>query len=350
MASILEQLRAEGEAAASSNDDTSMTLVAPTGRSILDQLQREEPQEKTFAQKLVRGSAPSIVGGAVGATAGAFAAPFTAGVINPITGAMIGGATGEAVQQFFDPLGAGTAAETTGGKLLNIGLAGAAPAIVRGARRFFLSLPGAAAGLQDFVLKKFGTRGERLIAQVAPPPGTADRLFDEARALGAQAAAIPGAIGGNAVPLGRTAQVATEITKEVAQSKFATGASKGLAKRALDFASQNQVSFEDFRLNQADVGAVVRSLERKGGAALGRAKQLYAAMWDDLDTFAASAAQSGNPVGQKLAQAISAFKHEEAAKFVKDAWVKKSGEPPERQPFQKESWLPEPKVLRHLIQ
>ena len=285
-----------------------------TQDEILAQIAIPERPELTTAQKVVRSSAPSIIGGALGAAAGTVVAPGP----GTLVGAAAGAATGEAVQQFLDPFQSGEAT----GSLFQIGAAGALPFVPAGVRRFFVSLPGAAAGLQEFLFKKLGAKGETLIAKFAPVPGTADQLFNEARVLGAQMRAVTGAIGGNAVPLTRTAQVAGEIAEEVATSKFATGASKAVATRAQAFASQNQVPFEEFRLNQSDVGALVRATERTGGAALGRVKQLYAAMWDDLESALAQQSKLGNPVGQKLTQAIDAFKREQAATFFKDAFEK----------------------------
>lgn len=259
----------------------------------------------TLAQKIVRGSAGSIIGGALGAAAGTIAAPGP----GTVAGAMAGSGAGEAVTQFFDPLGSGV----TDASVLQIAAATALPGVGPVARRFFSSLPGAAAGLQDFLFKKLGDGGERLIAAFAPVPGTASKLFKAAETLGATTS-IPGSIGGLGIPLTATAAAAREITEEVGKSQFATGTGKALAARATAFASRNQAPFEDFRLNQSDLGAVVRTLERQGGAALGRAKKLYAAMWDDMDDALANAQ---GPLAATLRSAIDAFKREEAATFVK---------------------------------
>ena len=226
----------------------------------------------TTAQKIVRGAAASTIGGAVGGASGAILGSVVPGVgtaAGALTGTMLGSAAGEAVTQFFDPFKAGV----TEPSLSQIGLAGILPIVPTLARRFFLSMPGAASGLQEFLFKRLGDKGERVVAQFAPVAGTADGLFKQARAAGTSVR----------VAMPSTTQVAQQISGEVTASKFATGSAKAIAARAKAFAAQGAVSFEDFRLNQSDVGALIRSLERKGGAALGRAKQLYAAMWDDLD-------------------------------------------------------------------
>lgn len=226
-------------------------------------------EDKTFAQSLVRGAAPSIVGGALGGAAGTMVAPGPGTLI----GTSLGSMAGEALQQFVDPLDAGTASETAAGKAFNIGIAGAAPFIAASARRFFLSLPGAAAGLQEFLFEKFGKAGERLISQFAPPPGTSKALFQQASKSGAAVR----------VALTETGRVTDDLTKEIAGSKFATSGSASIVKRAQDFVKGGATSFDEFRLNQSDLGAAIRALERKGGAALGRAKLLYAAMWRDAE-------------------------------------------------------------------
>lgn len=287
--------------------DTSLTLTAPaptTGTAALDQF-LATPPELTTAQKIVRGAAPSIAGGAIGAGIGTAVAPGAGTVI----GAMVGSGAGEAVTQFLDPLKSGV----TDASVRQIAAATVLPVVPAAARRFFASLPGAAAGLQQFLFKQLGDAGERLVSLFAPPPGTASTLFNEARALGARTS-FPGSIGGLGVPLTATATTAREIAEEVGKSQFVTGGSKALAARATAFASRNQAPFDEFRLNQSDLGAVVRSLERQGGAALGRAKKLYAAMWDDLDDALGNAP---GPLGDKLRSAIDAFKREEAATFFK---------------------------------
>lgn len=227
--------------------------------------ENEAPEPLTTAQRIVRGSAGSIIGGAIGGAAGTMVAPGP----GTLAGAMIGSGIGEAVTQYADPFGSGV--ETP--SWLQIGAASLLPGVPAAARRFFVSLPGAAAGLQEFMFKRLGASGERLISKIASPFGTADELFGQARREGAKVM----------VPLERTSAVTRTITREVRESKFATGGSTTLVKRAQDFVKAGEVPFEQFRTNQSDLGAVVRSLEAKGGAALGRAKMLYAAMWDDLE-------------------------------------------------------------------
>ncbi|HAM57921.1 MAG TPA: hypothetical protein DCQ64_21920, partial [Candidatus Rokubacteria bacterium] len=291
------------EGAPTPSDEKALVLVAPTsGIRALDKF-LSEPTAMTTAQKIVRSAAPSIVGGAVGGAVGTAISPG----VGTVVGTSVGSAAGEAVQQFFDPLQSGEAT----GSVTQIGVAGALPFVPAGLRRFFVSLPGAAAGLQDFLFKRLGTKAETLVAKFAPVAGTADDLFREVRRAGA----------GVSVPLTETAAATTRIAKEVAESKFATGGAKALASRAEAFVKPGAVSFDDFRLNQSDLGAVIRSLEKQGGPALGRAKLLYKSMVQDLD---AALAKTKGPTAEKLGQAIDAFKREQAADFFKDAFMKSS--------------------------
>lgn len=258
-----------------------------------------QPAETT-GQRLVRGAAPAMIGGALGMAAGTLIAPGPGTVI----GTMLGSAAGEAVTQFRDPLNVGIDQPS----LFQVAAAGVLPMIPATARRFFTSLPGAAAGAQDFLLRKLGVRGQRVIEETLGTQSS-KALFQAAQASGQ---AIQ-------VPLVRTAQTAADIAAEVAASKFVTGGARTLAKRAQDFAGQGTTSFEQFRLNQSDVGALVRSLDKQGGAALGRAKQLYGAMWDDLNN---ALSQAQGPTAATLREAIATYKREEAAKFLKDIFTK----------------------------
>lgn len=262
------------------------------------------PTELTTAQQIVRGSALSIAGGAVGTAIGSLppVIAVTGGVVNPVTGAMLGSGAGEAVTQFFDPLKSGVQSPSA----LQIGAATALPGVPAALRRFFMSLPGAAAGLQEFLFGRLGNKAEMLVSRFAPPPGTAKGLFEQARREGAAVT----------VPVTTTSAKVAELAKEVSASQFATGPARTIVKRAEEFVRAGSVPFDEFRLNQSDLGALVRSLERKGGAALGRSKALYASMWDDLDR-----AIAGGQLGTTLTNAIDAFKREEAAAFFKNYFL-----------------------------
>ena len=255
------------------------------------------PPELTTLQRIVRGSAASMIGGALGAAGGTLVAPGPGTVV----GAMAGSGAGEALTQFVDPFKSGV----TEASVAQIVAATGLPMVPAAARRVFMSLPGAAAGLQEFLFRRLGNAGERVLSLFAPTPGTATRLFEAARQSGATLN----------IAVTETAQVTKEIAEEVGKSKFATSGSAALAKKAGEFVEPGAVPFNEFRLNQSDLGAVVRSLERKGGAALGRAKQLYGAMWDDLN---AALGQAQGPTGETLRAAIDAFKREEAAAFFKE--------------------------------
>ena len=266
----------------------------------------------TTAQKIVRGGAGSMIGGALGGVGGVFAAPFTAGVINPVTGAMIGSAGGEALTQYggMERLpGVGFETGVTEPSLVQIALAGLLPMVPPVARRFFTSLPGAAAGAQQFLLKSLGDKGQRVIAQVAPVPGTVDALFAQARASGVTLA----------IPMTATTAAVAKASKEVAKSKYAPGQERLLITQSQAFTESGPVSFDDFRINQVDLGARVRALARKRGPGLGRATQILDATWDDLNVVL-NQLPSGQ-TGELLRRGIDAYKREKAAEILKTLFI-----------------------------
>jgi hypothetical protein len=65
-----------------------------------------------------------------------------------------------------------------------------------------------------------------------------------------------------------------------------------------------------------DLGGEIGALEAAGGSAWGRAKDLYKAMWTDIDTTA------GNYADQTLRQAVTAFKQELGADVLTDFFKK----------------------------
>jgi len=287
------------------------------------------PPELTTGQRIVRGGALSMAGGVIGGAAGTALAPYTLGVINPITGAAAGAGIGEAVTQFADPLKSGVKDPS----LLQVGASLAAPVAAPIARRVFLALPGTAAGLHQYAIKKFGQRtGDLLVSKFAPIPGTSSRLFEQA--------------GRMATTGGQTYVVPTELEKatqkvevELAKSHYPTKGAKSLVTSTRKMIGggaapvgsvgpptlpNRPVPFDEFRINQVDLGAVVRNLESTSGPALGRAKLLYKAMWEDIERSASS-------TSQVLKEAVDMFKREEAGKFLKDgmlkAWSHRGGIP-----------------------
>lgn len=288
--------------------------VAPSVRAPLPS---EVGEPLMAGQKLVRSAAPSIAGGALGGLVGLGVTAATGGTgavtIPTFTG--LGAAAGEATQQFFDPLQSGEAR----GSLLQIGAAGAIPIGGAAARRFFLSLPGASAGLQDFLLSRTGPTGGRLVEKFAPSPGTAKRLFAQASQQGSAVMVTPSAVAKAtkdlAAELNQTAPalVTPNMRRVVAAGEQLARGGGGPTSAIRD------VAFDEFRTNQQLLGAHIRAMTKKGGVALGQAKKLYAAMWEDLNRDLAAAA---GPTGETLRRALEAFKREEAARFVSDAFGK----------------------------
>lgn len=272
-----------------------------------------KPQAKpelTFAQRMVRGAAPSIMGGAIGAGLGGFTGGLLTAGPGAVPGAAIGGALGsaggEAVAQFFDPFKAGIEEPS----LVQIGLAGAAPVIPAVVRKMAFALPGASAGLQKFLLAETGDVGERLIGKVAPNLGKTKQLFQEAAALGKDVK----------IPLTKFGKAAEEVSEEVSKGKFGTAASRRVARAAAEVSKEGELSYEAFRINQSQIGRAVRYAERQAGPELGEVKKLYAASWDDLNE---TLAKTRGPLGAKLRTAIDSFKREEAAAFLKE-WFETS--------------------------
>lgn len=288
--------------------------VAPTVRAPTPS---EVGEPLTPGQRLVRAAAPSITGGALGGVVGlgVTAATGGTGAVTIPTFTALGAAAGEATQQFFDPLQSGEAR----GSLLQIGAAGVIPIGGAAARRFFLSLPGAAAGLQDFALSRTGSTGGRLVEKFAPPPGTASTLFAQASQQGSEVMVTPSAVAkatkALAAELDQTAPalVTPNMRRVVAAGEQLARGGGGPTSAIRD------VAFDEFRTNQQLLGAHIRAMTKKGGVALGQAKKLYAAMWEDLNRDLAAAA---GPTGETLRRALDAFKREEAARFVAEAFGK----------------------------
>ena len=266
----------------------------------------------TTAQRIIRGGALSTAGGVIGGMVGALPPVMaaTGGVINPITGTAIGSGAGEAVTQFFDPLQSGVEEPS----LLQIGAATALPIVPTAARRFFTSLPGAAAGLHEFAMSRLGNLGERLIAKFAPVPGTASKLFKQASTAGAGIHIVPTELN----------VAADTVAEELTKSSFPNAAGKRMMKAVDKLIGRDPkvpgvyrpVPFDEFRINQSDLGNIVRSLEESAGRQLGQAKLLYKSMWKDVE------ASAGGSAGDTLKRAVTAFKQEEAAKFFKDAFTR----------------------------
>lgn len=178
------------------------------------------------------------------------------------------------------------------------------PAAGAAASRFVKSLPGAAAGLQEANLARTGQRGEILSRRFSPEPGEADKLFKASRLQAGNLTVQPNA----------TKQALLDLSEE-AGSEFGKLTRMGpIMRTAEKVAAKQDISFRQFRLEQSSLGRIIRNLEETKGAALGAAKKIYGALWDDIDE-ALKIAPPG--AASKLSEAISTFKQEEAAKLFK---------------------------------
>lgn len=265
----------------------------------------------TAAQRLVRSSAPSIMGGAIGATVGGLAAPVTGGLSIPI-GAALGAAGGEAVQQLTDPFRSG--ADTSQPSWLQTGLAGAAslagPAL--GVARRATNIPAVQTALSAVV----GKSGERLIELFAPAAGTVKRLFAQATQSGRQAT-----VGTSKLSI-TLQEVVTDLSKsELKPNAAVKEAVEGVAV-LIQRAGARQgggIPWDRLRATMSDVGDRIGQLQRTGNdKAAEKVKRLYGAMWDEIETAGASAAGP-------LREAVDAFKRERAGEFLSGAFKKGGG-------------------------
>lgn len=268
------------------------------------------PETLTRQQRIVRQAAPSIIGGALGGAAGTLAAPFTMGILNPVTGTMLGSGLGElANQTILSPFTQGQPS------LLSLGLAAGAPAAGPFLRGIGKSLPGTTPGRQIFAQRRLGgLQGEALSRTFGATDQEVAMLFRRARGL-------------NQFPVVLNKfQASTErLTTEAGKSKFATAGAKGLVKKAGQVAEETGlgargvIPFETARLNLSDLGQSVRSLTVKGGTALGRAKELYKNLISDLD----DTVQMAPPhLTRAYGLAIEATKRRELGNFIRDAFTK----------------------------
>ena len=250
------------------------------------------PPPLTFAQKMVRGAAPSIIGGALGGLVGTAAAPFTGGVLNPVTGAMLGSAGGEALNQtLLAPYTGATKSPW------QIGLAGALPAIPGLARTAVTNLPGAEAGLQNLVV-----RGLKTLPQRLGPTESPEALFEAAKHVGAQ------------VPKGPMGAAMGDVAAR--EVLLAPGLRSGLVKKAVTAVQDlldtpgADVPLETLLPNLQRLGAIYRASARKGGPAHGALGELYAGLQSSLERAATTGKGPGVDI---LRQANTQFKRGLAA-------------------------------------
>jgi hypothetical protein len=263
----------------------------------------------SFAQRLIRQSAPSTIGGILGGAAGTFAAPFTGGIVNPVTGAMAGSALGELANQ--GPLASYTGAEPSAA---GVGMAGLVPGAPAALRTVVKNVPGMAAGLQKYAQGKLGTAGETLQDIHGVDKDTLNLLWNRTGPL----ATIPVATTGTAKEVGK-------LGLELEKSDFAVSGLKALIGRGQKFVTRDDlasgtpgVTWDVYRTNLSHLGAQIRVLEKKGGQTWGAAKDIYRHMLDD-----GNEALKGAPAHlvERYRLAIEATKRKELGEFIKDAFT-----------------------------
>lgn len=186
------------------------------------------------------------------------------------------------------------------------------PAAGAAASRFVKSLPGSAAGLQEANFAKTGQRGEILSRQFSPEPGTAKQLFKDTKAAAQGVTVQPEAV----------RQALLDLSEE-AGAEFGKMTRMGpIMRTAEKVAKKQDISFQQFRLEQESLGRIIRNLEENKGSQLGAAKKIYKALWKDMDDTLQNAPPEA---AESLSAAISAFKQEEAAKMFQKMFTKSTG-------------------------
>lgn len=269
-------------------------------------------------------AAPAIAGGVLGGAIGSLGGPMGAAV-----GGSLGSMGGEAVTQYMDPFKTGLPPDWRA-----IPMAGAVPMAAKGATsavgNTLKTLPGVAAARQEAFQGAIGPQGAGLM-QSFPPSKALWAQFDQAVANNPLSTPVStGRLSGFAQELrdlgkgdafggAKLNLLATKLEKLIGQNTTAT-------------AGPGYVPIPQFRQNMSSLGAEIAAAEKsgKGGAALGKMKQLYGKMWDELDNSIAIAQTSGNPMAATLKQAIDSHKRElaqqELSKIYNSAMSYSSGQ------------------------
>lgn len=247
----------------------------------------------------IKAAVPSTIGGAVGTALAPAAGPF--GFLLPPIGAALGEAGGQLLDRGeVDPL--------------QVGLAGATGAIpgVAGAIGKSGAIPGVAAGMQKLLQSKLGLRGEKVYEMLAPPAGTAAKLFKNLERTAGQSIMVG---------TDKTRQAVGALEKELAKTPtFAPGPGGETVKNLSELLTGNVGSvralrWDVFRANMKRVGERVGALKGNPGEppkeGYGTVSKLYGAMWDDINALAASSTASAD-----LKVAVQAFKQELAGEQV----------------------------------
>ena len=248
-------------------------------------------------QKFVRQAAAPVAGGAMG------------GAIGGLPGMMIGAGLGEAANQYLFPEWSGAEKNP-----LSIALAAGVPALGPVLRIGVKNLPGASFGLQEYLMQELGPKGANLFKSFVRPAGQASKdLWTAVQQTGQKVFVNPQS----------TQAALAKMEQELGESVFKTGA--GVVKRLRTLTNDPTTggtlfpTFRAFHVNEAELGVMIRSMGTKKSPSIGRAKALYAAMWDDMER---TAANTPGPFGQQLQQAVVARKEESALQFLQDAFIK----------------------------
>ena len=250
-------------------------------------------------------AAPAIGGGLLGGAAG--------GLVGGPPGALLGGSAGamagEALTQYGDPFKTGDAPDWRA-----IPLAGAVPGAAAGSAKMvgqtLAHLPGIAAGRQSALQQAIGPQGSQLMR---PHPPSAP-LWQQVERQ-SQGMSVP-------VPTGRLKDFSGELRTLAEGDAFGGAKLRRLATQLETMSGGTTgvawTSLPKFRQNMSSLGAEIAAQEKVkgGGAALGKMKQAYKAMWDELDDAVSVAEKSGNQVGATLRQAMEAHKKELAEKEI----------------------------------
>lgn len=245
-----------------------------------------DPQatQREAAGKVGKGLAAAALPMALG-MAGPLAAPA-----HPIIAGAVGGMAGTTLNQVLG------IEEPSVESVASSGLFGLAlPGAVKGAGKALSKLPGGKIIEKGPMIK----RAEGLTSEVrARQPAGIDPLFKTAREQGSEVM-----MGVGAFP--STAQTLEALEKQSKLGfKSGLGVMKGRAAEVTQMISRPEgASAEEVMTKVTQLGATIRSLERKGGMGLGAAKTLWGSMLDDLDNLpTTSQASESFKAARKAAQ------------------------------------------------
>lgn len=244
---------------------------------------------------------------AAGVAGGALAAPFTGGIVNPVTGGMAGGGIGEAINQqlgITEPsnlaIGLNTAAPLVG-KYIQ-------PAIQAAKRGLTNILPGAGLPLQER-----GAAMAKDIPGMFSPTASSESLYTQLEAHN------PGI---NAAPFReRLTAMQDEVSKRLGDSAEKTRLLNYMESKidAIDKFPSGEVPFQSMRATQKELNAKIGS--REGGEELGILKQLSKGIKSSFDATIEAGGAKPEAVAL-LQQANKTFIKEQGQKELEAVFTK----------------------------